>query len=151
MKIFLVISVGFSLLITTASAWAEGNSIRGVVTDPKGKPVAGVEIRADRTDAKGPAAVAVSDAKGQYSLSHLAVGTYKVTASVRKTPRSSANVKTSSAGWVKLDFPLKNVFAVQSGDQSATERTQGQDMRTMQQTQGFGVSTVPVHAGGSGH
>src|SRR5690349_24514371 len=81
MKTLSVMFVALSLCLTTSSVWAEGNSIRGVVTDAKGKPVSGAEIRAERTDAKAPAATATTDAKGQYALSHLAVGTYKVVAS----------------------------------------------------------------------
>ena len=90
------------LLSVPGLVWAEGNSIRGIVTDANGKPVAGAEIRADRTDSKGPAAVATTDAKGQYVLNHLAVGTYKVVASFHKAPQSAASVKTSTAGGSKL-------------------------------------------------
>jgi len=77
--------------------------------------------------------VANSDAKGQYVLNHLAVGNYKVIASVYKTPRSAASVNTSSAGWVKVDFVLKDSFGrAQRRDQSATDRVQGQDLRRIQ-------------------
>ena len=150
MKIFCPIFVVFGLLATVPPAWAEGNSIRGVVTDVKGRAVAGAQIRAERTDGKAPAAVVTTDAKGQYVLNYLAVGTYKVVAIVNKSPKSAASVKTSSAGWVKVDFALKDAFATQRKDQSATERIQGQDIRRMQETQGFGVSTVPVNVGGPG-
>jgi hypothetical protein len=139
MKSLSVICVACSFALITAPVWAEGNSIRGVVSDAKGKPVAGAEVRAEPADAKGPAAVAVTDAKGQYALNHLPVGTYKVIASVNKTPRSAASIQTSPAGWVKVDFALKDVFGVrQKRDQSATERVQGQDIRRMMQDQAFG-------------
>src|SRR5438876_525168 len=72
MKTFWVIFVAFSLCLAATSVRAEGDSIRGVVIDAKGKPVAGAEIRAERTDSKGPAAVATTDVKGQYALNHLA-------------------------------------------------------------------------------
>jgi hypothetical protein len=151
MKSVSVILVICTLLLATTSVWAEGNSIRGVVTDAKGKPVGGVEIRAERTDAKGQPAMASTDAKGQYMLNHLAVGTYKVIASVSKTPRSAASVKTRSTGWVKVDFALKDSFAgPQRRDQSQTDRVQGQDLRRMQQDQGLGVSTIPPNVGGMG-
>ena len=139
MKTLPVILIASSLLSVPGLVWAEGNSIRGIVTDAKGKPVAGAEIRADRTDSKGPAAVATTDAKGQYVLNHLAVGTYKVVASFHKTPQSAASVKTSTAGWVKVDFALKSSFAAAQGhDSAATDRVQGQDIRQMQMNQGFG-------------
>jgi hypothetical protein len=139
MKSLSVIFVMCSLLLATASARADGNSIRGVVTDGKGKPVAGAEIRAERTDAKGPPLVAITDAKGQYVLNRLSVGTYKVTALVYKTPRSAAIVNTSRSGWIKVDFALKDSFgSPQHRDQSAMDRFQGQDLRRMQQDQAFG-------------
>lgn len=139
MKSLSAVFVMCSLLLVTTSLWAEGNSIRGIVTDAKGKPVAGVEVRAERTDAKGPSIVASTDAKGSYVLNHLAVGTYKVIALVYKTPRSAASVQTSSAGWVKVDFALKDSFGrPQRRDPSATNRVQGQDLRRMQQDQAFG-------------
>ena len=139
MKRLSVTCIVCSLTLVSTLVWAEGNSIRGVVSDAKGQPVAGAEVRADRTDAKGRSAVATTDAKGQYALNHLPVGTYKVIASIFKTPRSATSVKTSAAGWVKVDFPLKDVFgARQKRDQSATERVQGQDIRRMMQDQAFG-------------
>ena len=138
MKSLWVIIVVCSLALVT-TAWAEGNSIRGVVVDGKGKPVAGAEIRAERTDSKVPAEVAKTDAKGQYALNHLPLGTYKVIASVNKTPGSAATVKTSAAGWVRVDFAMRDLFGRQQHrDQSATERIQGQDMRRMTMDQGFG-------------
>jgi uncharacterized GH25 family protein len=124
MKTLSAVFFAFSLCLASTSAWAEGNSIRGVVTDVKGKPVAGAEIRAERTDGKGPAAVVTTDAKGQYVLNHLVVGTYKVVALVGKTPQSAASVKTSSAGWVKVDFALKSSGAeAQRHDSAATDHT----------------------------
>ena len=151
MKTFSVSFVALALCIATASVWAEGNSIRGVVTDVKGKPVAGAEIRAERTDGKSPGAVATSDAKGQYTLNHLAVGTYKVLASVGKAPQSAASIKTSSTGWVKVDFLLKSSFAgAQRHNSAATDRLQGQDLRRLQQD-GFGTSGAPMSMGGGGH
>src|SRR5438477_11640133 len=99
MKSLWVIIVVCSLMLAT-TVWAEGNSIQGVVVDGKGKPVAGAQIRAERTDSKGPAEVATTDAKGQYALNHLPLGTHKVIASFNKTPGSAATIKTSAAGWV---------------------------------------------------
>ena len=146
MKTLSVLTVICGLVLVTTSVQAEGNSIRGVVADAKGKPVAGAEIRAERTDTKGPVAVARTDTKGQYALNHLAVGTYKVTALVFKTPRSAATIKTSSAGWARVDFALRDVFAGQQHrDSSATDRVQGQDLRRLQQDQAFGHSGMMGH------
>ncbi len=138
--------VGLALLgltLATGSAWAEGNSIRGTVKDKGGKPVAGAVIRAERTDAKGPAFTAKTDDKGHYALSHLPLGTYKVVALLNKSPKSAATIKTSAAGWVKVDFDLKDLFAGKNKGQNAMERTEGQDLQRMQETQGFKVNTIP--------
>jgi hypothetical protein len=139
MKSLSFIAVACALLLTITSAWAEGNSIRGVVTDRNGKRVPGAEIRAERTDAKGPAAAATTDANGQYALNHLALGTYKLVASYHKTPGSAATIKTSDKGWVRVDFAMKDMFGGQiHRDQSATDRVQGQDMRRMMMDQAGG-------------
>jgi hypothetical protein len=133
------IAVACALILTTTFAWAEGNSIRGVVTDRQGKRVQGVEIRAERTDAKGPAVMATTDAHGQYALNHLPVGTYKLVASYHKTPGSAATIKTSEKGWVRVDFAMKDMFGGKiHRDQSATDRIEGQDMRQMMRDQAFG-------------
>jgi hypothetical protein len=139
MKGLSAVIVMCGLLLVTTSLWAEGNSIRGVVVDAKGRPVAGAEIRAERTDAKGPLVLASTDAKGKYVLNPLATGTYKVIASVYRTPRSAARVRTSGTGWVEVDFTLKDSFGKpQRVEQSAIDRIQGQDLRRMQQDQPFG-------------
>ena len=133
----LLIALGVSVFV--ASARAEGNSIRGTVSDARGKPVAGAEIRAESIDGKAPAAVAITNAKGEYVLNHLSTGSYKVVASVYKTPRSIARVTTSRAGWVKVDFPLRDSFARPlHRDQSQIDRIQGQDLRRMMQDQPLG-------------
>src|SRR5690348_6882866 len=96
MKSLTIIVAICTLQFTVASSWAEGNSIRGVVVDAKGKPVAGAQIRADNTSARRPAATTTTDAKGQYVLTGLPVGTYKLTASLYNTPKSVATVKATS-------------------------------------------------------
>ena len=89
-----------------------------------------------------------TDAKGQYALNHLALGTYKVVALVDKTPKSAASIKTSAAGWVKVDFDLKDTYAQRSKGQNAIQRAEGQDLRRMQENQGFKVNTIPVNVKG---
>ncbi|MFL6513893.1 MAG: carboxypeptidase-like regulatory domain-containing protein [Chthoniobacterales bacterium] len=139
MKSVLAISVVFSLLVAIASARPEGNSIAGVVTDVVGKPVAGAEVRAERTDITGRSAVVTTDSKGRYVLEHLPLGSFKLTTSVGKTARSVASVKTRSETAVRVDFVLKDPFADrQRRDQSIMTRMEGQDMRRMQMDQPFG-------------
>ena len=134
MKTPSLIVVVCNLFFAASSAFAEGNSIRGLVVDAGGKPIAGAEVRADRTDRKGKSEVATTNEKGQYAINHLDTGKYKVVALVQRTPKSTAIINTSAAGWVKVDFAIRDVFQGRvRRDQSATERVQGQDLhRTIQ-------------------
>ena len=130
MKSLSLIVVVFSLFFAAASAWAEGNSIRGLVVDAGGKPIAGAEVRADRTDGKGKSQSATTNEKGQYMLNHLDIAKYKLVASIKKTPKSAATINTSAAGWVKVDFAIRDVYSGRvRRDSIATDRIQGQDMR----------------------
>jgi hypothetical protein len=95
--------IGFVAL--NGVAWA-GGSIRGTVLGADGKPLAGAEIRAEKTDGKAAPAVATTDAKGQYSISGLGTGIYKVTAVVNKVPKSVASVATRDKRWAQTDFNL---------------------------------------------
>jgi hypothetical protein len=100
---------GLALILFVAlngMAWAGGGSIRGTVLGTDGKPLAGAEVRAEKADGKGAAAVAKTDAKGQYSLNGLGVGMYKVTAVVNNVPKSVAAVGTRDKRWAQADFNL---------------------------------------------
>ena len=128
-----------TLCLAASPAFAEGNSIRGLVVDASGRPIAGAEVRAERTDAKGQSHSATTNAKGQYMLNHLDIANYKVVASIKKTPKSVATISTSATGWVKVDFAIRDIYKARvSRDQSAIDRIQGQDMRRMSQDQAFG-------------
>ena len=63
--------------------------------------------RVERVDAKAKPILATTDPKGVYVLSGLPQGTYQVTAVVDGTPRSRVKVRTSNAGWTKVDFDLR--------------------------------------------
>jgi hypothetical protein len=139
MKSFALIAVVCSLFFAAASARAEGNSIRGLVVDVSGRAIEGAQVRADRTDGKGKSHVATTNAKGEYSMNHLDTANYKLIASIKKTPKSAATIATSPAGWAKVNFVIRDVYQGKvRQDQSLTDRVQGQDMRRMQQDQGFG-------------
>ena len=99
--------VCIGLLSITSPAWAGSKSIQGVVKGEDGKPLAGAEVRAERMDGKAPIAIAKTDAKGVYVFSGLAVGTYKITASVNKVPKSAASIRTRKDGWVRVNFDLR--------------------------------------------
>jgi carboxypeptidase family protein len=164
---FNIALVLFALFIMAGSAWAAGGEIRGTVKDAGGKIVTQAQIKIERVDAKGQPMVTKTDAKGQYGFRGLGVGTYKLTALVNNVPKSAASIKTRDDGWVKVDFDLKDSATagkkgkkhyvwvkgeagthiggrwveVEDGaaepGQSKVDKVQGQDIRTMQQNQGF--------------
>jgi|ERR1700736_4721304 len=100
---------GLTLILFVAlngTAWAGGGSVRGTVLGTDGKPLAGAEVRAEKTDGKGAAIVTKTDAKGQYSFDGLGVGVYRVTAVVNKVPKSVATVATRNNRFAQADFNL---------------------------------------------
>jgi Carboxypeptidase regulatory-like domain len=65
--------------ITLLMAHAAGGSLAGELTDPQGRPVAGVELRL--TSSRGSLALeAISDPVGRFIFSSLAEGTYQLSA-----------------------------------------------------------------------
>ena len=90
-------------LASFSSARAEGLAIKGSVKGSDGKSLVGAEVRAERIDGKkGVAAVATTDAKGEYAFHGLALAPYKVTVVVNKVPKSVASIKTRASAWVQL-------------------------------------------------
>jgi hypothetical protein len=89
-----------------ASVRADGLAIKGVVKGSDGKPLAGAEVRAQRLDGKGSAAIATTDRKGEYSFRGLELAAYKVTSVVNKVPKQVASIKTRQNAWVRVDFDL---------------------------------------------
>ena len=85
---------------------AGGNAIDGFVKGPDGRLLPGAEVRAERIDAKGPAVVTTTNAKGEYNFKGLNPGAYKVVAIINKTPKSQASIRTRETGSVRVDFDL---------------------------------------------
>src|SRR5947209_5750150 len=97
----------FAFIPAWSSAWADTKSIQGTLVGQDGKPVAGVEIRADRLDTKTIPTITKTDAQGHYVFKALPAGAYSITALVKNVPKSRAMVKTRSDGWAKVDFDLR--------------------------------------------
>jgi len=72
----------FGLTVTTASAWAQGTSLSGVVTDATGAVIPGVTIEAASPALIEGARSATTDSSGRYSITELRPGTYTVTFSL---------------------------------------------------------------------
>ena len=102
-----IIILGIGALAAVQVWSADHKSIQGTVIGADGKGYAGAEIHVERVDAKAKPVLATTNDKGVYVLSGLPVGTYQITAYVDSTARSRVKVKTSSAGWTKVDFDLR--------------------------------------------
>lgn len=95
-----------ALLLLGATAWSA--AIQGDVRGPDGKPIAGAEVRLDRTDKKGAPSIVKTDRQGLYTFAKIEVGTYKVVAAAKDmAATASSNIKARSEGVVRVDFSLK--------------------------------------------
>ena len=96
--------IWFSCLIAQA---AVTGSISGTVKDPTGNMIAGATVTATNT-AQGIGTKTTTDAKGEYSLPSLAVGTYEIDATspgFRPEKRSGLNIDANSA--LQVDLTLQ--------------------------------------------
>lgn len=98
------LSAAAFVLFATASA--EASNIQGDVKGVDGRPLQGAEVRIERIDKKSPAMTSKTNAKGFYSSSELAVGTYKISVVEGGTVKSSVNIKTAGDK-ARIDFDLK--------------------------------------------
>ena len=104
--------VGF--VICVANAWAGPSSIQGVVTDIKGQPIKGADVRIESKDGKQVFATAKTDGKGRYISQGLQPGVYRVTLMVNGAVKASiANTKTKAEQMTQLNFNLRPVPAAQ--------------------------------------
>ena len=94
----------FGLIVASASA--QNSSIRGAVKDMDGKPLAGAQVKIERTDAKARAININADAKGNYVANGLPVGTFKVTAYGKTNAKEIGGITTKSGSPVTVDINL---------------------------------------------
>ena len=105
----------FGLILAAGQARGGGPaSVEGTVTDIRGQPLQGAEIRIATKEKGGYAKTFKSDAKGHYSSEALAPDrTYHVTLIVNNEVKASiSNVKAKLGEPTKMNFDLK---AAQSG------------------------------------
>ena len=98
------ILLAFGLM--AASASAQNSSIRGAVKGMDGKPLAGAQVKVERTDAKARAVNTNSDANGNYIANGLPVGTFKVAAYGKTNAKEIGGIATKSGGPVTVDLNL---------------------------------------------
>src|SRR5947199_10816379 len=109
------LQIGFvGFVICVANAWAGPSSIQGVVTDIKGQPIKGADVRIESKDGKQVFATAKTDGKGRYISQGLQPGVYRVTLMVNGAVKASiTNTKTKADQTTQLNFDLKPVQAAQ--------------------------------------
>src|SRR5580658_1194729 len=116
------------LLFSCASAWAQKDTgaIAGTVKDPSGAVVAGAKVRVTDVD-RGTEIDAVTNQVGEYTVSPLKVGRYKVTV-------EKAGFKTVVAGPVTVEVqehPAVNVtLQVGQAGETVTVTTQSPQLET---------------------
>jgi len=100
--------VVFGFTIMAGNLWAATSAIEGIVKDPNGRPLSGVDIRIEAKN-QSFSTVVKSDAKGHYLCSALTAGvTYRVNLMVNGVVKASINnVKTKVGDPTQLNFDLR--------------------------------------------
>src|SRR5437870_11928400 len=108
--------IGFiGLILLATSAWAATSAIQGVVTDVKGKPIKGADIRIETTNGGKLLKTVKTDANGHYVSDGLPAGVYRVTLVVNGAVKASINnTKTRADQPTQLNFDLKPTSASQA-------------------------------------
>jgi len=109
------LQIGFmGLFLCVANAWAGPSSIQGVVTDIKGQPIKGADVRIESKDGKQVFATAKTDGKGRYISQGLQPAVYRVTLMVNGAVKASiTNTKAKADQVTQLNFDLRPLPAGQ--------------------------------------
>jgi Prophage tail fibre N-terminal. len=120
------LQIGFvGLFLCIASVWAGPASIQGIVSDAKGKPIKGADVRIESKDGKQLFNTVKTDSKGRYISQGLQPGVYRVSLVVNGAVKAAiGNTKTKSDQATQLNFDLKPVAA----GQASTQQKKGKHM-----------------------
>jgi Carboxypeptidase regulatory-like domain len=95
------------LMLFTASAWAAGSVLQGIVKDAKGHPIEGADIRIETKNGGRLLTTVKTDVSGRYILDGLPAGNYRVTLAVNGAVKTSINNTTIESGApTQLNFDL---------------------------------------------
>ena len=109
-------------LLCAANAWAGPASIQGTVTDAKGQPIKGSDVRIESVDGKQLFKTVKTDARGRYISQGLQLRIYRITLLVNGAVKASiTNIKTRQDQATELNFDLKRLATTQG----TTERKKG--------------------------
>ena len=128
-------SVIFCFLVACANVWAQSTAqIQGVVSDESGSAIPGAEVRATQTDT-GAIRTATSGANGEYVLTSLPIGPYRLEAGKQGfATYVQTGIVLQVASTPTIDVPLK-VGAV-------SERVQVEANAAMVDTERTGYGSV---------
>jgi hypothetical protein len=105
-RAFIISFFSAAAFVLSPTASAQNSSIQGDIRGVDGRPLQGAEVRIERIDKKSPSITTKANAKGFYSSSDLAVGTYKISVVEGGAVKSSVNIKTAGDK-ARIDFDLK--------------------------------------------
>ena len=110
------------LMLCAANGWAGPASIEGTVTDAKGQPIRGSDVRIESVDGKQLFKTVKTDARGRYVSQGLQLRVYRATLLVNGAVKACiTNIKTKQDQATELNFDLKRLAAAQG----TTERKKG--------------------------
>ena len=96
-----------ALILSTASAWATGSVLEGIVKDAKGHPIEGADIRIETKNSGRLLTTVKTDVNGRYILQGLRPGNYRITLAVNGAVKTSINNTTIESGEpTQLNFAL---------------------------------------------
>jgi hypothetical protein len=104
---FRLIAFVFSSLFLISAGFGQTVKIEGEVKGVNSKPAKGADLRIDRVDKKAAPVMAKTDAKGQFAATVLAVGTYKLTATLPGGLQSAQVIKADAKKRVFVSFDMK--------------------------------------------
>ena len=95
------------LILSTASAWAAGSVLEGIVKDARGHSVEGADIRIETKNGGTLLTTVKTDVNGRYILEGLPAGNYRVTLVIKGAVKTSINNTTLESGEpTQLNFDL---------------------------------------------
>jgi iron complex outermembrane receptor protein len=107
-KIFVLVIFALSLL--TSPTWAQSGTVSGTVIDSEGVPIRGVLVSLLNEDGSSTGKVATSDANGAFSITGVAAGAYRATATLAGFTSPSQPVEMTASGQVTVALEMRPLF-----------------------------------------
>jgi hypothetical protein len=104
---FRLIALVLSSLFLVSTGFGQSVKIEGEVKGANSKPAKDAVLRVDRVDKKAAPVMAKTDAKGHFAATVLAVGTYKLTATLPGGIQSAKVIKADAKKQVFVTFDMK--------------------------------------------